>query len=191
VGAKWDLAGGNVSLNTALFRIEKTNARTPDPLTGQQLLSGEVQVDGVEVSVAGRITPAWQVIGGYTYLDGKIVRSSQIGTGADAGIAAQGKTFPNTPRHTASLWSTYRFAGAWEAGAGVLHSSERYLNNFESALTDGYTRVDATLAYVQPKYELRLNLLNVTDEVYFETASAGRATPVEGRKLLLTLTYRF
>jgi catecholate siderophore receptor len=190
VGAKWDLLNGNALLNAALFRIEKTNARTPDPLTGVQVLAGEVRVDGAEVGVVGRITPAWQVFGGYTFLDGEIVKSGQIGTGADAGIPAESKTFPNTPRHSASLWSTYRFAGAWEAGAGVVYVSKRYLNNFETALTDGYTRADATLAYLQPRYDVRLNLLNVTDKVYFDTANAGRAVPAEGRKVLLTFTYR-
>ncbi|HJQ62581.1 MAG TPA: TonB-dependent receptor, partial [Burkholderiales bacterium] len=189
-GAKWDLLRGNVLLNAALFRIEKTNARTPDPLTGVQALAGEVRVDGAELGIVGRITPAWQVFGGYTWLDGEIVKSPQIGTGADAGIPAEGKAFPNTPQHSASLWSTYRFAGTWEAGAGLVYVSKRYLNNFETALTDGYTRADATLAYHQPRYDLRLSLLNVTDELYFDTASAGRAVPTEGRKVLLTLTYR-
>ena len=189
-GAKWDLLGGNVLLNAALFRIEKTNARTPDPLTGAQVLAGEVRVDGAELGVVGRITPAWQVFGGYTYLDGEIVKSPQIGTGADAGIPAEGKTFPNTPRHSASLWSTYLFPGGWEAGAGLVHVSKWYLNNFETALTDGYTRADATLAYHQRRYDVRLSLLNVTDEQYFDTASAGRAVPAEGRKVLLTFTYR-
>ena len=189
-GAKWDLLAGNLLLNTAVFRIEKTNAREPDPVTGAQVLAGKVHVDGAELGVVGRITHAWQIFGGYTFLDGTIVKSGQIGTGADAGISAQRKTYANTPRHSASLWSTYRFAGAWEAGAGAVYVSKRYLNNFETALSDAYTRVDATLAYLQPKYDLRLNLFNLTDSFYFETASAGRAIPAEGRKVLLTFTYR-
>ena len=41
----------------------------------------------------------------------------------------------------------------------MVYSADRYVNNFESALIDGYTRFDATLAYKQKNYDLRLNLL--------------------------------
>ncbi|HEX7069727.1 MAG TPA: TonB-dependent receptor, partial [Rhodothermales bacterium] len=190
-GAKWDLLEGNIQLNASVFRVEKTNARTRDPLTGLQVLAGKVRVDGVEIGAVGRVTPAWQVIAGYTLLDGKIVESPEIGTGNNAGIPAQGKTFPNTPRNSASLWTTYRFASGWEAGGGAVYVSDRFLNNFETAKVEDYTRFDATIAYRRTDYELRLNLLNLTDELYFETASAGRAVPAEGRKALLTFTYRF
>ena len=69
-------------------------------------------------------------------------------------------------------------AGDPIAGGGVLYSSDRWLNNYETAKVDGYTRVDATVAWLQPSYELRLNLQNLNDREYFEGSSAGRATPV-------------
>jgi catecholate siderophore receptor len=191
VGAKWDFMNGNLSVNSALFRVDKTNARTTDPVTGLASLAGKVRVQGIEVGTAGRLSPRWQLIAGYTYLDGKIVSSRDVGTGQDLGLRAEGKTFPNTPRHTVTGWATYKLSSEWEIGGGVVHVSQRYLNNFETALTDAYTRYDAMLAYRQPKYDIRFNLLNLSDEIYFETASGGRATPVEGRKLLATLTYRF
>jgi catecholate siderophore receptor len=190
-GAKWDLLDGDLQLNAAVFRVEKTNARSPDPLTGLQILAGKQRVDGVELGLVGRITPAWQVLAGYTLLHGKTLESPEIGTGSNAGIPAEGKTLLNTPRHSASLWTTYRFAPSWEAGAGAVYVSDRYLNDFETAQVDAYTRFDATLAYRQAKYDLRLSLLNLSDELYFETASSGRAVPAEGRKALVTLTYRF
>ena len=48
VGTKWDVMGGRLSASAAVFRTEKTNARTPainpgDPptvLAGEQLVSG-------------------------------------------------------------------------------------------------------------------------------------------------------
>lgn len=191
VGAKLDLLDGNLAVNAALFQIEKTNARMRDGLGSVQVLGGTVRVNGMELGVAGRITPAWQVFGGYTYLDGKITRSPEIGTGVDAGLRAEGKAFPNTPRHTATLWSTYRVTPEWEVGGGALYSSKRYLNNYETAMLDGYTRFDATFAYLQKAYEVRLNLQNLTDKKYFETASAGRAVPAAGRTAIVTVAYRF
>lgn len=191
IGAKLDLLDGNLTVNGALFRIEKTNARMRDGLGGVQVLGGKVRVNGIELGVAGRITPAWQVFGGYTFLNGKIQNSPEIGTGVDAGIPAEGKTYLNTPRHTATLWTTYRVTPAWEVGGGALYSAKRYLNNYETAVIDGYTRFDASLAYLQKAYDIRLSLQNLTDKKYFETASAGRATPVKGRSAMVTVAYRF
>lgn len=191
LGAKIDLLDGNLSFNGALFDVEKTNARTTDAVTRITTLDGDVRVRGVELGVVGRITPAWQVLAGYTLLDGEVVRSLDVGTGFDAGIGSQGKTLQNTPRHNASLWSTYSFLQNWEAGGGLVYASKRYVNNFESAVVDGYTRVDASLAFKQPAYDIRFNLQNATDKKYYEVASGGRASPVKGRTVLVTLAYRF
>jgi catecholate siderophore receptor len=191
IGAKLDLLDGNLSLNGALFRVNKTNARTTDPVTKIVTLDGDVRVQGFEVGVVGRITPAWQVLAGYTLLDGKIIKSFDVGSGADAGILAQGKSTQNTPRHNASLWTTYSLLRDWEMGGGIVYASQRYVNNFETAVIDGYTRLDASLAYKQKDYDVRINLQNLTDKAYFEAASGGRATPVKGRAAVVTLAYRF
>ena len=60
VGGKWDLLDGNLSLTAALFRIEKTDARTEDPITGDVVLAGETRTDGAELGFTGRILPNWQ-----------------------------------------------------------------------------------------------------------------------------------
>ncbi|MBI1891448.1 MAG: TonB-dependent siderophore receptor [Burkholderiales bacterium] len=193
-GAKLDFLNGNLTVNGAVFRVDKTNARTTDPLSGLVTLNGDIRVQGVELGIVGRITPAWQVMAGYTFLDGKVVSSlnrTGSGTAASPYIYSQGKTLQNTPRHSASVWSTYSFMGNWEAGGGLIYSSQRFVNNFESTVIDGYTRFDATLAYKQKDYDIRLNLQNLTDAKYFETASGGRATPVKGRSAIVTLAYRF
>ncbi|MES2018721.1 MAG: TonB-dependent siderophore receptor [Pseudomonadota bacterium] len=191
LGAKIDVMDGNLSFNGALFSVSKDNARTTDAVTRITTLDGDVRVRGIEVGVVGRITPAWQVLAGYTLLDSEIVTSLDVGTGLDAGIRSQGKTLQNTPRHNASLWTTFSFLQNWEAGGGLVYASERFVNNFETAVVDGYTRVDASLAFKQPNYDLRFNLQNATDKKYYEVASGGRATPVKGRGVLVTLAYRF
>ncbi|MFZ6674270.1 TonB-dependent receptor [Undibacterium sp. Xuan67W] len=186
-GAKLDLLDGNLSLNGAIFKVKKTNARTTDPLTSVVTLSGDTQVQGFEVGVVGRITSDWQVMAGYTLLDGKINALKELSNG----ISAVGKTLPNTPRDNVTVWTTYSPMQNWEIGGGILYASKRYLNNFETAYVDAYKRYDATIAYKQKDYDIRLNLQNLTDEKYFEAASGGRATPVKGRSALVTVAYRF
>src|SRR3569623_1319539 len=186
LGGKWDLLNGNLSLNSALFRIQKTNART-QVATGEYSLAGEVQVDGFEVGVAGRITPKWQLIGGYTLLDAKIVKAAAFEN-------TEGKVPANTPRHSATLWSTYNFTPEWEFGGGATYMSSRYASNTNVVDAGSYARWAATVAYHQPKYDIRLNLLYLTDRRAFVSvipSDGGRSVPDIGRTALQTVTYRF
>ena len=189
VGAKWDFFAGDLALTTAVFQVEKTNARTTS--AGVTTLDGDLRVRGAELKVVGRPYRLVQVIGGYTFLDGEITESKDVGTGISAGVSSKGKTPQNVPRHSASLYGTYRFLPSWEAGGGLVYSASRYVNNFETARIDGYTRFDASLAWLQPKYDLRLNLQNLGDELYYETASGGRATAADGFRAVATASWRF
>lgn len=186
VGAKWDLAQSALALTTALFRVDKTNARSVDPVTGLTTLDGTGRVDGFEIGAIGRITSNWQVFTGYTLLDGKILELTESGN-----AVRNGNVLPNTPKHSASLWTTYTVGKEWEIGGGAIYVSERLVNNANTAAVDGYTRYDATLAYHRREYDVRLNLLNLSDERYFEVASGARAVPAAGRAAVATWTYRF
>ena len=74
IGASYDIAG-RVELKGAVFRLEKTNARTTDSATGIASLAGNQRVDGFEVSLLGRLTQNWNLLAGYTFLDGEIVEA--------------------------------------------------------------------------------------------------------------------
>ena len=71
--------------------------------------------------------------------------------------------------------------------------SARFANNTNVVTAPGFTRFDATLAYHQPRYDIRLNLFNVTDKDHIAaliTSDGGRSIPGIGRTLLATLTWR-
>jgi catecholate siderophore receptor len=192
LGAKWSLLDTMLLLTGSIFRVEKTNARTTDPAGGTvQVLDGLTRVDGVEFGATGTITKNWSVLAGYSFLNGKIVDSNDLGTGANLGLRAEGHVPQNTPRHSATVWTSYHIADAWEIGGGAVYSSDRFVNNFETAVIDGYVRADVTAAFVQKRYDIRLNILNATDKVYYETASGGRATPATGRTAIARFAYRF
>jgi catecholate siderophore receptor len=186
LGGKWDLLNGSLSLTSAIFRIEKDNART-QVSTGVYNIDGDVRVDGFEASLTGHITPNWQVITGYTYMDSEVVKASALD-------GTQGKELANTPNNTAMIWTTYNPTAEWEVGGGVTALSRVYASNTDVDTAPGYTRVDATVAYHQPKYDLRLNILNLLDRDYIASAipsDGGRFVPGAGRTLLGTATYRF
>jgi catecholate siderophore receptor len=184
VGAKLDLLGGGLSVTQSLFNIEKTNARTANP-DGSYTLDGDIRVRGYQLGLAGHITDKWQVFGGYTYMDGTILQAFD---------GTQGKTPANTPRNTLTLWTTYLFTPHWEIGGGPTYMSSRYAANNNLVQVGGYTRWDAMAAYHAKRYDVQINVLNLTDKNYYDAlipSDGGRAVPGYGRTFLATLNYRF
>ncbi len=186
VGAKWDALDGNLSLTLALFEVDKDNARSQIS-PGVYALTGDVRVRGVELGAAGRITRAWQVFGGYTYLDAKIVSASALD-------GTQGNVPANTPQNSATLWTTYDVAPRWQIGTGVAYMSDRYASNNNAVKVGSYFRWDAMVAYTLPQWTLQLNVLNLTDRLDYDAlipSDRGRAVPGIDRTALFTATYRF
>lgn len=184
LGGKWDLRGGDLSLTSAIFQITKENARSQIDST-TYALTGKIRVNGFRAGAAGRITNRWQVFAGYTYLDAEIVDGVGAGT--------QGMVPANTPRHTATLWSSYNLMPEWEVGGGGIYMSQRYANNTNTVQVGGFVRWDAMVAYHQPRYDVRLNLFNLFDKKYYDAlvpSDGGRAVPGTGRTAMLSFTYR-
>jgi catecholate siderophore receptor len=105
----------------------------------------------------------------------------------------QGMTPANTPRDSASLWTTYRFLPHWEIGGGVTYVSSRFANNNNLVRVGRYARTDAMLAYHQSSYDIRLNVFNLTNANYYDAliqSDGGRAVPGSGRTVMLTFAYR-
>ena len=184
LGAKYDFFNGNLSLTGALFQITKNNARTQNP-DGTFTAQGQVRVKGIRTGIAGRVTPEWQVWGGYTLLDARITNGIAVNT--------TDKIPLNTPRDSFTLWTTYTFNNTWEIGGGPTYQGLRYANNTNTVMVPDFIRFDATAAYKQDKYDIRLNLFNLTNVYYFEQVAAsdgGRGVPGSGLTGMLTLNYR-
>jgi catecholate siderophore receptor len=191
VGAQWDFASG-VQLRAAVFRVEKTNARMTDPADPDVIvLEGKRRVDGIELSASGRITPSWDVYGAMAYMDGKIVKASAP-TGNNS--ATEGKTPLGVPEFSGTVWTVYRLGGGWEVGGGAFASSSWFLDDQNRGEAPSYVRWDATVGYVQKKYDVRLNLFNLSDEKYYVGGynnSPNRVIPGLPLSAMLSLNYRF
>ena len=188
-GVKYELLGGNLSLNGAIFQITKYNARSQNA-DGTYSPTGTVRVNGARVGAAGRITPEWQVFGGYAWLDARIVQGLNFINGIGN---TTGNVPLNTPSGAGSIWTTYTIRETWEAGGGMFYVGQRYANNQNTVQVPEYFRFDLTAAYRQPTWEIRANVLNVFNTMYYDALMAsdgGRAVPGSGTTGLLTLTYR-
>ena len=179
---------GALSLQGALFRIEKTNARTSDPVLGVQVLDGKQRVQGFELGIAGRILPGWNVFTGYTFLDPTIVKSND----SQGGIPIEGNEPQNVPRHSATLWTTFDFLDKWQVGGGPTYVGKRFANNSNTNKVDGYVRWDSTIAYkLSEKIDLRFNAQNMTNAFFIESVHPSHIVPGAGRTFIFTTSVKF
>lgn len=187
LGTKWELLGRQLGLTAAVFRTDKTNARTNgDPAAGEPpiVLEGEQRVDGVELGMTGRLSERWQVLASYTWLDSQIRKSNTVGE--------VGKAMPNVPEQTFTLWTTYQPLPRVELGAGAQYVGSRYADAANRNQVPDYWLFDAMAAYrVNARVQLRLNLYNLTDTGYYDSVYSGHAVPGAGRSALLTTSFEF
>lgn len=184
LGGKWD-AAENLSLNAALFQITKENARS-QVSTGVYVLDGTVRVRGARLGAAGHINKQWQVAAGYALLDAQVIQAS-------AADGTLGKVPVNTPKHTLTTWTTYDVMPHWQVGGGATYMSERFATAANTVQVGGYVRWDTTVAYTQKDYDVRLNLFNLTNKMYYDTliqSDGGRSVPGTGRTAMLSVTFR-
>jgi catecholate siderophore receptor len=183
IGGKLELTQA-LSLQGAVFRINKKNARVNDPILGIQVLDGKQRVQGFEIGLAGRVLPGWNVFTGYTFLDSEFVKST------DPEVV--GNDLQNTPRHSANLWTTYDFLENWQIGGGPTFVGGRYANNQNTNKVDSYVRWDSTIAYkVNEKVELRLNAQNMTNAFFFESVHPSHIVPGAGRTFIFSTSVKF
>jgi catecholate siderophore receptor len=186
LGAKWELFAGDLSVRTALFRSEKTNERNTDVASPEiAVLSGRRHTDGVELEAVGRLTPQWEVFSNVALMRAKVDEAS----GDQAGT--KGKDPVNTPEHTYSIWTTYRLPGGWRVGGGVEGVGARFANAANTIVVPGYKRVDALVEYAAKPFAVKLNVLNLFNEKYYEGVYTGHVMPGTSRALQLTLTTKF
>lgn len=185
LGTKWDLLDDQLSLTAAVFQIKKTNARATDPATGTIQLIGNNRVRGFEFGIAGKLTPEWSVIGGYTYLDAKTLED-----GVSNNVEHKSKFIAP---HSFSLWTTYDVVSQLNLGAGVTYVGKRYANDANTLWFKGYARVDASIAYrVNDNLDFRINAENITNKTYYDASHVGAfAIVAPGRSAMLTANLRY
>jgi catecholate siderophore receptor len=164
IGAKWDLRP-DLSLTAAVYQLDRTNVAVPDPMDANvTILADGQETRGVELGVAGQVTEAWSLFGGYAWQDGEL-------TATASSTALDGATLAQLPEHKFSLWNRYQFTPAWGVGLGLLYQSDMYTSTDNTVTLPSLTRVDAALFY-SPNAHIRaqLNVENLLDEEYFANA---------------------
>ncbi len=186
IGTKWDLFNNRLSLQGSIFRIEKTNARTPslDPDEPSLVLQGNQRVDGIELGAQGSITDKWKVYAGVTYLNSRIIKSNTP--------EEVGRRLPNTPQTTFNFWTTYELPWNITVGGGGQYVGSRFTDAANTRKAPDYWLFDAMVSYkINQNLTAQFNIQNIADEKYIDRTHGGHFVPGVGRTATLTLYFEF
>ncbi len=224
IGAKADLFDSKLSLTAAVFQTETKNARVTSDSNTVQFI-GERRIRGAELGFNGTVLPGWTVFGGYTYLDAEIIDGGFTALTA-AAVGAQaakivlvpsvntGKQFPQTAKHSFTLWSNIEPVKGLTLGGGAFYTSRvfgGYQDNRSATQTaagvvtinpatrilyrtvPSYWRFDARIGYViNDQLDLSVNVNNLTNKTYFnQVYTSHYAAIAPGRSAIATLNFKY
>ena len=103
---------------------------------------------------------------------------------------------PRAAEIAGSVWTVYKLGGGWEIGGGLRGQKGTWLTdtNLPGSQIPDYVLLDAMVAYVQPKWEVRLNGYNLGDKTYYIGGyqnNPNRVLPGEPRTYAVQLRYMF
>ena len=176
IGVNWDITP-DLSLRASYFDSEQTIATRDESGEGAEIVG--LQVDGIELEIKGQVSEQLYVSFGYSDMDGE---------------TSSGGEPREIPENTMSLWTTYQVNDKFGYGLGVTRQGESNISNNKPGLVlPDYTRVDFAAFYdVSDDLVIRLNVENITDEVYFpHSHSTHQASVGEEVNARLSITRRF
>ncbi|WP_236738923.1 TonB-dependent siderophore receptor [Chroogloeocystis siderophila] len=186
-GVKADLSD-RLAATLAYFNITRANVLTEDPNDPNfSIQTGEQQSQGIELDVTGEILPGWNIIAGYAYTNAEITEDNTYEVG---------NQINNVPNHAFNIWTTYEIQqGSLQGlgfGLGLFYVGEREGDLDNSFSLPSYFRTDAAIFYNRGQFRVALNVRNLFDIRYFETAESDlRVFPGEPLTLLGSVSWQF
>ena len=193
LGAKLENDAGTASLRLALFHATKTNERNRDEESvnaSNYILSGQRHAAGLEVDIAGRITPQWEVFASYAWIPSAKVDSAGVVSGTTLQGERVGSRPGLTPRHSGTVWSTYKFDGRLRVGGGI-NARSRDTPQLSTILAPSFVTADLMAEVDHGPVLFKLNLTNVTNKLYADQLYRGHYTLGKPRTVQLTTAVKF
>lgn len=185
-GFKINVLDGQAQLTVSAYKLVKSNIPTPDPVEpNRTVLIGEAESTGLEIDIIGSLSTHWSIMANISFMDTEVTRDF-------SGNA--GNKLPNAPETQGGFWLRYS-QGKFALGGGANYVGERYGIASNSYKDDAYTRMDMFAAY---EFTLgsfpataRLNLNNITDELYFNMRNRWSNMPSEPFNAVASLNLNF
>jgi len=196
LGAKLDSADKRFTTRLALYRATKKNERNTDPLLPVVTLTGSRYVSGLEIDVAGRLTPKWEVFGSFTWMpDAKVSKAAPCPATGSCSQATAGERVGDrpalTPVHSGSAWTTYQVSSQWRVGGGVTFRGRQTPTRSEFEVRS-FVVGDLMAEYAySDALTIKANMSNVTNKLYADALYPGHYIPGAGRLTQITASYKF
>ena len=193
-GLKWDMIPSKLNLNIAAFKIKRRNYNITLTPGAAPVPLGAQDAKGFEVDLNGEVTAGLRILANYAYLDATNVSREIATTFGGTPFVRTGSIFGLEPaaaaRHSGSVWLTYDLPIGLEGlslGAGITAKGRSFADTVNAIRIPGYTIGNAALYWRQPRYEITLNVKNITNERYFENPTFAGGLSGDPRTVLLTL----
>ena len=193
LGAKIDSDSGNATLRLALFHATKFNERNRDETSvspTNYVLSGQRHAAGIEIDIAGRITPQWEIYASYAFIpDAEVDKASSV-----LGTTLTGETVGQrpglTPRQSGTVWTTYQVTPKLRVGGG-LNARSSDTPQQSTIAAPHFITADLMAEYNAGPVAFKLNLTNISNTLYADTLYRGHYIAGKPRTLQLTTTLKF
>jgi iron complex outermembrane receptor protein len=165
-GVKHLVFNNKLNAGLSVYKILINNALTPDPLHPDYYIQSAQHIHkGIEMDIAGNLTPAIIVNANYAFTDARVSKgdSNQVG-----------KKKLGTPDHNANLWLKYRLLNGKLKGFSFALGYQ-YMGRRSAVFVDDpkgniylpvYNLFDAAISYRNEKFNINLNVYNLTNIQY-------------------------
>ena len=198
IGSKLDFLNGALSVNAALFNLQRTNIKNTDPSNpALSINAGTQRTNGLELTANGALPYRWDISAGYSYMDGKMVQSlATVNTQQlpVVAVSALGKVPSLTPRHSGFLWGMKTLDGGFKVGGGVNYVGERFTSLTNAVTLPAHLTADLAASYATHQYEIGVNVKNAFNKKYYVSSHGSvdnLILPGAPRELQVALKYKF
>jgi iron complex outermembrane receptor protein len=183
-GVKTELFDERLTGTLTYFDLTKQNMPTIDRTNPNRSIAiGEVASHGVDVDLAGKILPGWQITGAYAYTPFvEVTKDYAQDDGGNITAGKTGKRNPNVAEHNGNIWTTYEFQNGdlqgFTVGAGA-----SAIGNRKGDFTNTYSMPGYAIANLMAGYKikmagsqinLQLNVDNLLDKTYYSGSNGGQ-----------------
>jgi catecholate siderophore receptor len=90
-----------------------------------------------------------------------------------SGVPIEGNRPGLVPASSGNLWVTVQATRRLIVGGGVTSAGDRFTSNDNGVTLPGYARVDSAVSYRAGLVDVSLNIRNILDRTYYETAASN------------------
>jgi len=180
-GVKVELFDKKLNATFSYYDIKISNDTRTEDGTGRFIQDATSKSKGFEAELIANPIEGLNIVAGYATNNYKIIQAN----------SNVGKYIAQVPTDYANLWASYKFTGPvlknMGLGIGGNYVTKCYFDAGNTIVIPGYTVVNASLFYDQPKWRFTLKANNLTNEKYW----TNYGIPETLRQYLGSISFRF